>query len=326
MRVLTVLVLLAFAGWSGWWWLAADQSRKAAEAWFASVAAEGGGASHGGISVMGYPNRVDLTVSDPVIADARSGWGWRADFLQLFAMTWKPWHLIAVLAPQQEIETPAGPLRVESDSLRASLVLTPGPDLALDRFNFAAESVRWGGTLTGAFDSLSVATRPSVGLALSHDLGVDLRGLMPDPQLLDRLPAGLLPGRIGRFHLDAVLGFTAPLDRHAGTTRPVLEALRLRAGRIEWGDLVVEASGNLTSDAQGFAEGRIEIRAAGWRKALNAVAALGALPPEAVPQWETALATLEGTDGVLVVPLVFAGGRASVAALPVGLAPRLRGR
>jgi len=321
MRALTVLVILAFAGWSGWWWVAADQARKGAEAWFAAQAS----ASHAGISVAGYPNRVDLTVTEPALTDAASGFGWQAPFVQVFAMTWKPWHLIAAFPERQAVATPFGLAEVASTRLQASLVLVPGVDLALDRVQVAAEGLALTppaglGDVVGA-ESASFALRQAAGLPLGYDLGLDLRGLSPGAGVAYALATAGLPGRVDRLHLDAVVTLTAVLDRHAGARQPQLAALRLRSAALVYDDMTASATGELVPDARGFAEGRIEVRVTGWRKALAVQVAVGALAPEARAGWESALAALQEADGTLVVPLVLSGGRISFGPFVLGAAP-----
>jgi hypothetical protein len=124
--------------------------------------------------------------------------------------------------------------------------------------------------------------------------------------------------------VDAELGFSAPLDRHAGRTQPRLVMLDLQGAALDWGDLRIAASGQLVPDAAGYAEGRIAISVENWRLGLAVAVAAGWIRPEVAPTWERALAILAqtGTRGVLEVPLTLRKGRASLGPLPIGPAPR----
>lgn len=324
MRGLLWVSVLALLGWSGWWWFASDTAEKAARGWFAARQAEGWQASHGGIGVQGFPSRIDLTIDTPDIAPPQGGWRWQAPFVQVLSLSYKPWHLIAAFANDQRLETPAGPLMLASDKLQASLVLVPGTDLALDRFQLAGDALR----LTGAADlgitHLSVATRQAVGLAMAHDLGIEAQGITPPAALLASLPAGSLPVQIPLMRLDATVTLSAPLDRHAGQTRPQMQRIALREARLDWGDIRAHVSGEMGPDAAGFAEGRLDLRLEGAAKALDLAVATGLIAPESRANWQTAITALAPTGQALTLPLQLAGGRMLIGPIPVGPAPRLR--
>jgi hypothetical protein len=126
--------------------------------------------------------------------------------------------------------------------------------------------------------------------------------------------------------LRAFAGLSAPLDRFAGQTRPGLTALELREASLRWGALTVSARGQVAADAEGLAEGRIDIRIAPWPLALEAAVAAGLIRPELAPTWaEIARRLAEGSADPdrLDLPLTLARGRAALGPLPLGPAPRL---
>ena len=89
-------------------------------------------ATNRGVSVQGFPNRFDLTVTDLHLADPVTGFGWDAPFAQVFSMTWKPWHLIGALPNSQTVTLPDQVIELASTKLQGSLKLVPGAALALD--------------------------------------------------------------------------------------------------------------------------------------------------------------------------------------------------
>ncbi len=324
MRALLWLAMVALAAWSGWWWFASDAAQRGAQDWFQQRSAEGWVASHAGISRAGFPNRIDLTVTEPRLITPRGDWGWQAPFVQSFALSYRPWHLVAAFAPEQVIQTPAGRLELQSEKLQASLVLVPGTDLALDRFTLAGQGLSFGGLLDLGVAQLSLATRPTVDRALGHDLGLSAQGITPPAALTARLPAGLLPALIEVVHLDAGLEFDAALDRHAGRAQPRLTRIGLREARVEWGAIRLHASGSLTPDAAGLAEGPLTLRLEGAQQALALAQAVGLLTPDTRPLWENALGTLAPAGGPLELPLRLGGGVIQLGPMVLGPAPRLR--
>ena len=82
----------------------------------------------------------------------------------------------------------------------------------------------------------------------------------------------------------------------------------------------------MIANAEGLAEGRIELRLSNWRKAIPVAVALGLVTPEVAPTWENVFAVLSEQSASpedLDLPLVFQRGRMSLGPLPLGPAPRL---
>lgn len=329
MRVLIWLTAVLAVLWSGLWFAASTTVRHGAEAWFADEAARGLVAEKTGLSVQGFPNRVDLTVEGLHLADPASGLGWRTPFAQVFAMTWKPWHVIAALPGGQVVDLPDGQaVTVDGQEMMASAELHPARDLGLYRTRAEAKAL----VLTSsagwrlAADSLFAATEEDPSQANTHRLGLTLAGLAPDPAFLAALSGTDLPATVERLHLDAYASFSAPLDRHAGESRPQLTALDLRELTVIWGALQIGARGSLTPGAGGLAEGEIAIRIAGWRRLLPVAVALGAVTQDQADVLARGLETLAaaGPDPeVLDLPLRARNGRLTLGPIPLGPAPRL---
>lgn len=334
MRWLLWVVVAAGAIWSGVWFAASAALDRAARAAFAGAGAQGILASEAGIAVRGFPNRLDLTVTAPRLADPMTGAAWEAPFAQGFALVYRPWHLIGVVPAGQRLTLPDGTaLTVERGTARASLVFDLATALPLDRFVLA-----WDGPavvreraglppVAVAADSLRLATRRDPSRALWHEIGLEVAGLAPDAAVTAALPAGSgLPGAIEAVRLRAFAGLSAPLDRFAGQTRPGLTGLELREASLRWGALTVSAQGALAADAEGLAEGRVDIRIEPWPLALEAAVAAGLVRPELAPTWAEVARRLAETSPDpqrLDLPLTFARGRMALGPLPLGPAPRL---
>ncbi len=327
MRKLLFLLVLGTVLWSGYWFVGSSALRQGAEQWFADQAAQGVTAEKTALSVVGFPNRFDLTVEGLRLADPQSGIGWQAPFAQVFAMTWKPWHVIAALPPEQVVTLPDQAVTIAADGLRASLRASPATDVPL-----AAVIVESGAVLatssqgwTAGADRVVASVLAVEGVANDYDLALDIAGLAPDPARMAPLTteAGL-PVTIATVQLRAVASLTAPLDRHAGKTRPMLAALALGQALVNWGDLSATASGSIAPDDQGFAAGRIEIAVTNWQRMVPALVAAGVIKPElsqTVENMMAALAKETGDPNVLKLPLVLADGRMSLGPLPLGPAP-----
>lgn len=328
MRALLVVVLVVSCLWAGYWVVGSRAVERSIEAWFAAPH-DGLTASRSDVSVSGFPNRFDITVTDPALSDPARGWGWRAPFAQVFTMTWKPWHLITALPQEQEIDTPFGPFRLASSQLEGSLVVIPGTALALDRTVVSGEGlslVRSDGWELAATKA-TLATRLMPDDPAAHEIGLDAATLTPDAGFRIALAAQSdLPEQIDQLRLDAIARFTAPLDRFAAQNRPRLAGIRVKEGLLRWGDMVVSATGEVTPATDGRAQGRIDLRIENWRKLVPVLVAAGIVTAEVSPTVTRAMELLaeQGPDpDVLTVPLSFGSGLMSLGPLPLGPAPDL---
>jgi hypothetical protein len=335
MRKLLFLLIFATVLWSGYWFAGSTAIRSGAEGWFADAPAQGLVAEKGTLTVAGFPNRFDLTVTDLRLADPASGMGWQAPFAQVFAMTWKPWHIIAALPPSQVVTLPDQEVTLAAEGLRASLRAKPATDvplaaIILESGPFTATSTL--GWTTGAarvVASISADEEvPGAGDAPNaYVLSLDLGDLTPDPAATRAILEGAgLPPVIATVRVLATATTTAPLDRHAGDSNPRLAALKLTDLAVVWGDLSVAAAGDIAPDDAGFAAGRIDIAITNWQPLVPAMVAAGAVQPElaqTVQTMLTALARDTGDENVLKLPLVLQDGRMSLGPLPLGPAPLL---
>lgn len=329
MRGLMWIALIAGLLWGGYWVVGSFALKRSTDAWFAAQAAQGFTAHNDGVAVRGFPNRFDLTVTGLSFADPNSGYGWAAPFVQVFSMTWKPWHLIAALPDRQVITTPDQELSLTAQGLRGSLRLRPGRDLALQ------ETVGEGSALllessqgwTIAADRAVISTVLDASRANAHRIGLSISNLTPDQGVMLAL-AGQSdqPDKIEDVHLDGFALFSAPLDRHAGKTKPTLTGIELTEFRLLWGGLRFYASGNLIAGPQGLAEGEIALRIEGWRRLAPVLAALGLVKPQVAVTIESTLQTMadQGSDPkILNVSLTMANGRMWLGPVQLGAAPQL---
>ncbi len=333
MRKLMFLLILATVIWSGYWFVGSSALRQGAEQWFVDQAAGGMTAEKTALRVTGFPNRFDLTVEGLRLADPQSGIGWQAPFAQVFAMTWKPWHIIAALPPEQVVTLPDQAVTLTAEGLRASLRAKPATAVPLaaviaESGPFTATSTAgWTVGAAKAVASLSVDEEvPGAGDAPNaYVLALDIVDLAPDPAAIERLVAEAgLPRTIAVVKLLATATTTASLDRFASDTNPRLAALDLTESLVTWGDLSVTATGRIAPDDQGFAAGRIEIAVTNYQRLVPALVAAGVIKPElsqTVGNMLAALAQDSGDPDLLQMPLVLEGGRVSLGPLPLGPAP-----
>lgn len=324
MRALTWIVLIVGVLYCGYWFVAARQAETATLQALAEAEARGLEVRHQGLSIAGFPNRFDLTLTEPDIYHMQSGTGWRAPFLQVFALSYAPWNLIAALPNEQVLSLQGQSVTVNSTRMQASLFLRPRPSLPVRDVKWVAEgaSLRSDAGWSMGFASANLSL---VGTEPGAEVAFRVLDLVPDQQISVQLSSAGLPAAIGR--IDALADLTLDRPVTLREAPPAMQAIALREAHIDWGPVKVTGKGEVHADALGFAEGTIELRIAGWRTAYDAARAAGLLPERmaiAVGSVLEHLASRSGEPDLIDLPLVMQQGRMMLGPMPLGPAPRLR--
>lgn len=330
MRMLTILLIALSCLWGGYWVVGARALDRGVTAWLDALPTKGWRAGYSDLAVQGFPNRFDLTITDPHLADPVTGVGWDAPFVQALALSYKPYHIIVVLPQTQTLSLPHDRVTVTGDTLRASAEFRPIAALPLEKLVLALDRIRVSGTGWGfGFETGRFAIQQADPNGTVQHLGAEVTALRPDPDLRARLdPGSSLPDAVATLHLDATATLDAPLDRTAIETKALrITAVSLKQLRLVWGPLSLEAAGTLRVGANGLPEGQILLKAAGWQQMLTLAAEAGWLDPVLIPAIAGGLAVLAAASpdpAELEVPLGFADGLVSLGPIPLGPAPSLR--
>lgn len=303
MRALLGGIIAVAVLWGGYWFWGSAQVREHTLAWMSEQGVSGD------ISVIGFPNRFDLTITDPALQ--RNGIGYSAPFFQVFAMTWKPWHLIAAFAPSQKITLPDQTLTLSSPHLLASLLTDPlggfaMRELRLDGTKVAlASSDAWhidAAHVTAAIDAKDDPQSPRVG------------GRLTD--FTPPLPVAGLNDLIDLASIDINLHLNARLD--TALTAQSIVSIDIHDVRLKWGDFSLTANGSLAPDAQGVARGEINVTFQGADHLPQILLVYGIITPDQATNLGKGM-TAMGGGGQLTLTL--SGGAISIGPFPVARAP-----
>lgn len=330
MRALLAVIVIAAAGWAGYWWIGASAAKSGFASWFDARRAEGWAADTSDITVSGFPNRFDTTFSDITLADPATGWAWQAPFFQLFALSYQPNHIIAAWPNSQTLSTPRQRYDISSTRMQASSVLGPDATLPLIRANLVADTL----AITDEAGGVTAMTALRLGVERTQDsdatyhLGLAADNLAP-PRSARQTPdlQRQLPQTFSAFRADITATFDKPWDRRAvEQARPQPRQITVTLAEARWGELELAVAGALDVDANGQPAGRLTVRAQNWRDILQLARASGRLPAGLADQVETGLsmlAQLSGNSQTLDVPLDFRNGRMFLGPVPIGAAPIL---
>ncbi len=330
MRILTIAVVIAAALWGGYWFVGSRAEYRAAKTFFAQARNEGWTAEYSHLGIAGFPNRFDLTVRDVALGDPARGFGWRAPFAQLLALSYNPYHFITALPHDQEFTTPRGPVKLTARKMEGSLTFVPGLALRLNEAIVIADAPNFDapGQWQIGFDQIRLASRRAADRRFGQEIGIAIKGAAPGTALRAQLapPQGLPPGK-AEARLDAILGFDRALDRHAVRKPPRVTEILVKEGHISWGGMRLTAQGDVKIDPKGVPSGRLTLNARDWRPMIAMAVKAGLIRKQIEPtviRVAEALAKASGNPDTVELPLVFAGGWMSVGPLPLGPAPILR--
>ena len=326
-RLLIVILVLTF-GWSAYWYIGATKAKSGFEGWFAARQGDGWLAETSDITVSGFPNRFDTTFSDVALADPGTGVAWEAPFFQLFALSYRPNHLIAIWPHEQTLAFPDQRVTVRSDDMKASLVLAGTEALPLERSNFAADilslSSNAGWSLSA--DTLRLAMHKDPAQEARYRMALSATGFAPPAAISAGIDTNL-PRTFKTVEADLSATFARPWDITAlEDSRPQPTAIDLHKAQLTWGQLDLNAAGRVTIDASGYPQGEITLRATNWREIVALARNSGEIPEtllDAVEQGLDLLASMAGNPKTLDIPLNFRGGLTRIGPVPISAAPRI---
>ncbi|MFN3954917.1 MAG: DUF2125 domain-containing protein [Pararhodobacter sp.] len=238
--------------------------------------------------VRGFPNRFDLTLNEPSLS--QPGLSWRAPFVQFFALSYRPHHLIAVFAHDQEFVIAGTAFALHSRDMRASLVMAPEAALPLERLALVVERPELrSSTATHRAEALRFATRALT--STRHQAVLELQTLFADTAMMAALdPAGHWPRRLDLLSLEIEAEFDRALDRHAmAGPPPYLVGLALTRARLAFDGIALTASGRLEADALGLLSGPLTLEISGWPALLERLREAGLIAPEEAVLWQRTL-------------------------------------
>ena len=328
MKRLLIMIVVLSLGWSAYWFVGATGTKSGFESWFAARQSEGWLAETSDISVLGFPNRFDTTFSDIALADPGTGVAWEAPFFQLFALSYRPNHLIAVWPHEQVLAFPDQRITVKSDDMKASLVVSGTPSLPLERTNIAVDALalvsNQGWSLSS--ENIRLAMHKDPESDAGYRLALTATGLAPPAELATGLEVSL-PRTLKTVEADLSTTFSRPWDISAlENARPQPTEITLHKAQITWGALDLHAAGQVTVDASGYPQGEITIRATNWRDMIVVARNTDELPGTLLDALEDGLdliSSMSGNPKTLDLPLTFSGGMVRFGLIPLGPAPRL---
>ncbi|MFP7672099.1 DUF2125 domain-containing protein [Marivita sp. S0852] len=321
-RLLSVIVVAAL-GYSGWWVYAAQSLETSVERWFTEQQQAGWQASYTDIAVRGFPNRTDLTITNPSLTSPDGRYAWSAPFFQILGLSYKKGHQIVAWPDTQTLTTPNGDNFISSDGLRASIV---HQESILIRTNIEAATLNVDGPDQAvAFAGVNAALEKVEPADASYRIAISVDGIaVSNP----RVSGEMAPDALASLRSDIRLDLTKPLTLDGPSSdSPQPTYFATSRSAINYGAVTFKVNADADIDARGRASGEVSLEADNWRDALNAARDSGDLPPaltEAVIELLSMLSGFGGARDALDITLGLTDGTVFLGPLPIGELPAIR--
>lgn len=324
MRRMIALVVIVSALWGVYWFVAASGLKSAINTQFSQLRTMGWSLEYDSLSVQGFPSRLDTRVQNLELTAPRNAFKWQAPFFQVFALSYRPNHVIAVWPDAFAVETTAGAYDVTHQDLRASLRLEASTDLALEQLVIVGQDLRFDSADVGqaSVQATQLSVRPLPARPGYYESALELDEIVPMASLAAQLGwASETPLTISRAFVNGEFRFDAPLDRTALTDGPLqLQEATVTRAHLRIADTVLNLSGELRISRFAPPEGKVQLNATGW-KALLAQLDPAKLDTETLTKRLTAMV---GEDEEIALNLTLREGFIHFGPIPLIPAPDWR--
>lgn len=333
LRFLITVITIAAAAWAGYWFIGQSGVQTGFSTWFEQRRAEGWVADYSDLRVQGFPNRFDTVVTGLTLADPDTGLAWDAPRFQINALSYRPNHVIAVWPDTQRLSTPLEKYTLDSQDMRASLMLEGSTALTVQRATLTAQELVIQPEANGGATSMQALRLAADHVPLknleTYRLGLAADGLAPALSWRESVdPTGRLPETFDALSVDMTVEFDKPWDRTAiEDARPQPRQIDIRLAEARWGQLELQMAGAMSVNSSGQPTGEIMIKARNWRDILDLAVNAGAMPKgmaDTVGDGLGLIAQMAGNPKTLDIPLGLRNGRVFLGPVPIGPAPSLR--
>ena len=249
-------VVIAVAGYAGYWFIAAGEIGDRIDEWAEQQRAQGLEIETKGTEVAGFPTRFEVTLREPRIHDTRNGWRWAANSLRAEASAWD-FSEVTVFPDRSnsvQVLVAGGEWRnIDAEIGDGQLIVRLDDDRRFREITLDLQGLEVAGAWPEAV--AQVGTLQANGVALDDD-GTGEEVLKTSIAVRDAvLPSDLAEGlgeTLDFLDIDASVVGSIPSER--GTNEAITAwrdaggTLELTGFRVRWGPLGVETSGTIALD------------------------------------------------------------------------------
>ena len=249
-------VVIAVAGYTGYWFIAAGEIGDRIDDWAEQQRAEGLEIETAGTEVAGFPFRFEVSLREPRIHDTRNGWRWAADSLRAEASAWDFSEVTVFPDRRNSVQVLLGGgewRNIDAEIDDGQLVVKLDDERRFREIALDLQGLEVAGVWLEGF--AQVGTLQANGLAIDDD-GSGEEVLKTSIAVRDAvLPSDLAEGlgeTLDFLDIDASVVGSIPSER--GTSEAITAwrdsggTLELTGLRVRWGPLGIETSGTIALD------------------------------------------------------------------------------
>ena len=329
MKRLTYIVVILALVYSGYWFVGARTVENGVKTQLTQIQNDGWSVQYDTVATRGFPSRFDTTLTDVDMVAPDQSVGFMAPMIQVLSLSYQPNKAIIAFPPEQQVVLDGLPVAVISDGLRASVSANANTALSLDQVSAEATSIALmlDQAALSSVETMLGSLRESSAAPNTYDAYFTLANLVWPELILGQLPSTAgLPHQIDEITVDVAITLDRTLNRHTikdwATDPGQLRGLTVRSSLITWGAYEISANGRLTVDASGTPDGTVTLTINDWEGLLNAVQALGMMPPQFQFIARSMGQNLSDGSQELILPISVQNGNLSVGPIPLGPAPK----
>jgi len=354
------MLLLLFAGYSGYWFLTADQVKKGIIVWAQEEEARGATARYDSLEVSGFPYRIIVRATNPVLGDAEGTWRFESEVLEGYAQPFNLNHVIAQIGGPFTFErtrrlsgmTQRDRFEGEAESAQASFVFERGglQRLAVSlkgaEADHAVTARDAGGGLifsqneTMSAELLEIHTRRRPDAQAPEPEGAETPGmrhqfaLTTENMVWSGHPYKALGDTITRLNVRLWLN-RAPDDGGLHLDEAFLAQWRDNGGTADidafdlvWGPLNLSVDGEVGLDPSNRLDGQVSLSLKGYDPLIEALVQAGSIPSERAEQVQKTLDMMAkrsaAGEKTATAPLTLDKGKVKLGPLTLGELPPVR--
>lgn len=321
MRWLMNLIIFAGLGWSGYWFVGAQAQERLLANWLESSRANGWVAQTDEMNVTGFPNRFDTIITGLDLQGPNGDWGWKSEGFQVYALSYKPNHIILAWPGEQVISNEHGSLTMQGIQMRGSIEVAPNPELTLQRLIIEATdfNIKSSDGWEGTAQSANMALFQDEDISTRYRLGIELKDVnIPQEYMAAVVQVGQNTSLISNVLANAYVDFDQEINR--GTLEsglPQWSNIEIEQVSLDWGRANLTVSGELRPGANGFIEGNIDFHVENWKILFAAFEQISQLKPSEMTLVEAAL-NGAAQGNLLEFSLRFEGGKTLIGPFSIG--------
>jgi hypothetical protein len=320
---------IAVAGYTAYWYSAAEEVRDGISRWSAERRAAGWKVDLGEVDITGFPLRIEIFLQTPRLDGPKGHWRWTAPNIHAFSAPWSPGK-VSVFAPGIHVYTNRkGDFWAELGTAEAQIVIVPsGLDQTVIRLSSVdirpPDGVRVQAQTLIARIQNGVAIDPSVKPPeTGWGIAVDARGMT----LPVRWNPALGP-KMERLSLDTVL--TGRVERRATVADALAQwrasggVVEVKALAVDWQALALRAEGTFALDEGLQPEGAMTADIRGIDQTTDQLIAAGIIDARTAFAAKVANRALSFRGGSVKLPLSIQKQRLYMGPVPILRLKRVR--